>query len=402
VIGLFLACADPEAVVIDREAAGVRAMMILDDELVGVRDAIVKGDLHEARTRAGIALASLPELPAGPEGAEQALRLALDDLSEANDVPVAAAALGRVATACAACHLGEGGDRPPWEHRSTRPAEMERHAETVDRLWVALIRPSEPELRAAVADLERQAGLPWSSSVDLRVRSLARALHEAPPAARGDAFGELLAACAGCHQGRRTYVVPEIAGVALPDLAGAMNEHYFDAVLLQLAVIGGDLDEVRRAARELATLPEEAALPEAARPYAADVREAAGRAAAATTIAGAGAAVGDLARACGRCHTAAGAGPREPIEPAPSEPHMAVHVYGVYWMGYGVYAPDERAWVAGAGALASAELGSDDAVEARVHALARRAAATTDAEARADVWGELLATCSPCHAAARP
>lgn len=307
----LLACGDPELLAVSREQAVAASMQRLDDALAEVREAVVRGDLQTARVLAGTALAELPAVP-GPPGAEETLRVALDDLAEAEDAARVAEALGRVTSSCAACH---------------------------------------------------------SSGA--------------------------------------TFAAPTIDGEALPDLAQAMNDHYLDALMLQLAVVGGDLGEVKRAGRALATLPEEDALPEVAKPYARAVREAAGRAAEASSIGDAARAVGELALACGRCHTAAAAGPedRPGAPPSASDPHMAVHLYGAYWMGFGVYAPDERSWIAGADALATAPLAPGEApalpgregVEDRIHAFGRRAAATADPAARAELFGEVLATCSECH-----
>jgi cytochrome c553 len=235
------------------------------------------------------------------------------------------------------------------------------------------------------------------------VRLLARDLLAAPPAGRGAAYGRLLAACADCHATGKSLSVPRLAGVALPDLEDEMDQHYVDALALQLAVVGGDFAWIERSAGALATIPDE---PPVAAPHLAEVRAAATRAHAATTVPEAASAVGDLLVACGRCHTASGGGPHDAMEPPPStEPHMALHVYGAYWMAYGLYAPDERAWTAGADALARGRLAPGDAppmagqdeVEARVHALATRAGATTDPSARGALWGELAATCSECH-----
>jgi hypothetical protein len=81
---------------------------------------------------------------------------------------------------------------------------------------------------------------------------------------------------------------------------------------------------------------------------------------------------------------------------------MAIHLYGAYWLAYGVYAPDERAWRAGAEALTSSSLGEpttpeEAAAEEQVHALGARAFRTTAPAERAALWGELATTCASCH-----
>jgi cytochrome c553 len=279
---------------------------------------------------------------------------------------------------------------------------MARHAADVDRLWVALIRPSEAELEAAVQAIERAAGSPRATGIDLRVLTLARELRRAAPADRPAVYGALLAACADCHTTGRSLSVPQVDGVPLPDLSVAMAGHYTSALALQLAVIGDDAAWIRRSAGELATLEADADLPAAAAPFVADLRAAGERALAATTPADAARAAGDVLLACGACHVASGAGPRDPLPPPPTEPHMAIHLYGAYWLAYGVYAPDERAWRAGAEALTSASLGEGTTpaevdAEQAVHALGARAFATTGPAARAALWGELATTCAGCH-----
>jgi hypothetical protein len=79
---------------------------------------------------------------------------------------------------------------------------------------------------------------------------------------------------------------------------------------------------------------------------------------------------------------------------------MALHVYAAYWMGYGLLAPDERAWIRGAEVLATAPLDASPEnreAEAAVHALAVRAGTTEGWSARTTLWGELLAECASCH-----
>jgi hypothetical protein len=71
-------------------------------------------------------------------------------------------------------------------------------------------------------------------------------------------------------------------------------------------------------------------------------------------------------------------------------------------MGYGLIAPDDHAWSAGARALSSTSIGADAPahreLDARLHDLASRAIPLTDTHARAELWSELLVACSECHA----
>ena len=189
-----------------------------------------------------------------------------------------------------------------------------------------------------------------------------------------------------------------------------MEQHFVHALDLQIAVIGGDLDAAHAAADRLGAVSVESGMPPSWRPFLADVRAAAADAVHATTVAEEAMATSRIGLACGECHVATGGGPKEPVPEAPSGPHMALHLYGAYWMGFGLLAPSDVAWTRGAGVLAEAALrpegwtppaGMAD-VDARVHELARRATELTDAShraERAEVWGELLGTCSQCHVA---
>jgi mono/diheme cytochrome c family protein len=83
------------------------------------------------------------------------------------------------------------------------------------------------------------------------------------------------------------------------------------------------------------------------------------------------------------------------MPPPPDEPHMARHVFGAYWMAYGLFAPDERAWQGGARALADARLLPDSSLD-EVHQLAA-SAASAELGARTAMFGQLLTSCARCH-----
>jgi hypothetical protein len=191
------------------------------------------------------------------------------------------------------------------------------------------------------------------------------------------------------------------AKVELPDLRDEMEDHFYRALQLQLAVIGGDLPAAQAAAGTLATDLATGTFPEAWKPFVDEAAKIATRAAAATSISEAATALGDLSATCADCHTATGGGLEGATrDPVPHE-HMARHLYGAYWMGYGLIAPDERAWHDGARALGSAPIGADAPalrhVDARLHDLAARGAPMTDPHERAALWGELLVVCAECH-----
>jgi hypothetical protein len=61
-------------------------------------------------------------------------------------------------------------------------------------LWLAVIRPSDADLAAAVAAIDRDAEILGATGIDHRVRDLAHQVSESARERRGAAFGELLAA----------------------------------------------------------------------------------------------------------------------------------------------------------------------------------------------------------------
>lgn len=194
----------------------------------------------------------------------------------------------------------------------------------------------------------------------------------------------------------------------IPDLTREMNDHYIDALRFEMAVIGGDLDGARQQAAILAkmTAPEGLPHPEVAEPFLAQVHAAAQRAAEASDLSVAAYALGDLAQACGHCHTVTSGGPQD-VPPAPDtkETMMSLHLHGAYWLGYGLFAPNDAAWKSGVAALAASRTadgtptgaGAAEKIE-RLTEFAR----TANVEARPGVWAEILATCSDCHGPIRP
>jgi hypothetical protein len=195
---------------------------------------------------------------------------------------------------------------------------------------------------------------------------------------------------------------PRVSRASLPPLRSTMERHFVDAVSLEIAVAGGDLDAVRLAAGRLRDGAFAMPAPEGVGVLVDELRLASDRAAAAGTLAEAARATGEVLYACSRCHVATTGGPKDPVQAPPAEPPSAAHVYGAYWLGHGVLAPDDAAWLAGAEALARAPLAERPEVEARVRALAATARTTADGAARAALWSDLLLTCAACHAEPTP
>lgn len=120
-----------------------------------------------------------------------------------------------------------------------------------------------------------------------------------------------------------------------------------------------------------------------------------------------------LAERCGACHAAFG-GPRSLPSATPRDTggvvgRMRLHQWGAARLWEGLVAPSEEAWKSGAAVLADAPLALQlparvtdapeiDRLGAFVHELGLEARASTSPRSRIEVYGQLLTTCSACHA----
>lgn len=188
----------------------------------------------------------------------------------------------------------------------------------------------------------------------------------------------------------------------IPDLSLEMSDHYLDALRLEIAVFGGDLDGARRQGTVLANMkaPEGLPDPQAVEPYLAGVRAGGERAAAAADLPGAARALGDIAHSCGGCHTITDGGPRDKLPAGGKpDPEASGHLDGVYWLGYALFAPDDAAWTFGLQSLKLQGMGATDATRdaaVRFDTLTTTALAAKPEE-RPALWADLLLTCSGCH-----
>src|SRR6185436_16089799 len=85
---------------------------------------------------------------------------------------------------------------------------------------------------------------------------------------------------------------------SVPDLRDEMETHFYRALELQLGVLGGDLPAANTAGVKLAGELESGTFPEPWAPFLDETRRAARRAAAATTLSDASAALGALSESC--------------------------------------------------------------------------------------------------------
>lgn len=218
--------------------------------------------------------------------------------------------------------------------------------------------------------------------------------------------------------GRLTLVVG--AGLALtacaggpdPKAAGAshMSAHYGQVDEIQEAVIAGNVDGTRDAARWLSTHPGQE-FPATAGPALEAMRNEGRIMLRQNDILTVARTLGRMGVTCGSCHTALGANVTFPLEePPPSSANpasqMLRHAWAMDRLWEGLSAPSDALWNAGAGALTSlpVDFGSNDQAHrlaARVHELSDNAKAATVARNRADIYGDLLETCALCHGALR-
>jgi cytochrome c556 len=193
-----------------------------------------------------------------------------------------------------------------------------------------------------------------------------------------------------------------------------MQEHFTRAVALRDAVIDGELDAGQDPARWMADHEMEGGLPEGWGPFVAEMQVAAARAFDATELEVAASAAGTMAAQCGACHQAQDAMVdvsigEVPVDAPGTEAHMERHLWAMESLWIGLVAPSDVAWAAGAEVLADEPLSGgafseDQQLQAELaelanhlHALGAEAATETDLQARGRLYGQMAATCAPCH-----
>ncbi len=193
-----------------------------------------------------------------------------------------------------------------------------------------------------------------------------------------------------------------------------MWRHYGGVDDVQNALIQGDLDRARRAGQRLAEHDGLVDSPASAGPYVTAMRGEAARVAAASTLAGAARATGNMVRICGACHEASrggqpfrvGGGPEHDAESVTNE--MRRHEWAVNRMMEGLIGPSNDSWLAGATTLSDAqlfplgltgreEIGSVRELETRLRRLGERASTEEDVTGRGEIYSDLLTTCASCH-----
>jgi cytochrome c553 len=193
-----------------------------------------------------------------------------------------------------------------------------------------------------------------------------------------------------------------------------MRDHFEQVRGVQVGVIRGDLAAAKAAAKWVARREALEGAPKDWEPYVAQMRTAAGEAAAAPDIATAAVATAAMGSACATCHEAMQHYPQflatvQPPEADATLPHMTGHMWAADRMWKGLVTPSATSWDNGVAALAGDPLEgesivpeADDparltALAAKVHDLAAQGGGVAEMEAREEIYGRFLATCAECH-----
>lgn len=201
-----------------------------------------------------------------------------------------------------------------------------------------------------------------------------------------------------------------------PTVDRDMATHFEEASLVHAAVVFGDLDRARSAARSLARHTEAEDLPDGSEPWVDQMERAALKISDAWNLEAAAQGSAELAAACGSCHRAFDAGPQVRVawqpEVAPGVgPHMDRHHWAMDRLWDGLMVPSDEWWFEGAEVL------RDDPLEAealhgiagsegeelgrRVHELGHVARGVEDPTIRIDMYADILTTCVQCHEMSR-
>jgi len=199
------------------------------------------------------------------------------------------------------------------------------------------------------------------------------------------------------------------------EVSAHMRDHFNRASDLQRAVVNGDREGIKKAAGWLADHSKMSGAPASWDPYLEEMRNAAEVAAGSTDLYTAAKATARVGAACGDCHKAHGADVKFEIDGALAEggdaiAHMQRHVWASARLWEGLMVPSAEVWQSGARALDEVPLVPEEVTDDtelmaevqltanKVHELGAAARQALDPSTRAATYGEMLATCSRCHA----
>ncbi len=195
------------------------------------------------------------------------------------------------------------------------------------------------------------------------------------------------------------------------EMVAVMEGHYEVAILSHDALIQGDLEKVRSRLTRIVKQELPASAPQSWRPHHTRLHEAVRGASRISSLESGGSVMGDVAEACGACHTALDVGniyywPAPPEGDDEFETTMRTHQWATERLWEGVTGPLKEAWPRGAEALANIRLFEDlgDSIkdslrkrEDKLRGMGRKAKAAKGLHERAVIYGQLLTTCAGCH-----
>ena len=203
-----------------------------------------------------------------------------------------------------------------------------------------------------------------------------------------------------------------------------MQDHFSAIQKIQRAIVAGNLDEAKKQANWLEKHRRHDAI-DSWEPHLDRVRGSARKLAQATTLPQAAMITANLAYQCGSCHLHRTAITTFGWTAAPTAKNtfadkMRSHQWAADRLWEGLASPSDSVWQQGAAALADTPIPVEEILRVsnlmnnpaasktirtlgkQVHALGQEARSTKEREKRADLYGELLKTCSSCHSLAQP
>jgi cytochrome c553 len=189
------------------------------------------------------------------------------------------------------------------------------------------------------------------------------------------------------------------------ELAKEMHARIDELALVGPHVVRGDVGSARALGEDLLVRIGESDGPPQWRPYVAAVRVELRALADARDLAAAAEATARVAAQCGVCHEDLDVRPRLDDEPMPTHDAdpMRLHAWGMNRLREGLVAPSQDRWLQGTATFASLPGCTEPDPSRRdlcnrVKLLAHRAHVAETTNARVHLYGDLLTTCSGCHA----